>query len=294
MSSLDVSASVKFILPTQPLLRYVSTYYFFEIDTGSAGEQEDLLHPEWASAHFTLKGSLRGSIVTEEPVPTAAANITGPTMKASRIFCGSMFLVGIGMLPLGWYRLVPCPAERWANRVGGLEEEPEFGLFKKIWDEMQGMTDPAEIAALFDDVLMGAVTRPDALENDIENMHAAFANPDVRSVADLCNVTKISQQRLERLSRRVFGFPPKRLLRRQRFLRTLGAIMLDPDLKWSAALDEHYFDQAHFNRDFQEFMGMSPGQYLAMPRPVSIASTQGRAAHVGHPLQALQGPGLSH
>ncbi|MGH8336727.1 MAG: helix-turn-helix domain-containing protein, partial [Gammaproteobacteria bacterium] len=116
---------------------------------------------------------------------------------------------------------------------------------------------------------------------------------DISSVADLADATGISQQRLERLSRRVFGFPPKRLLRRQRFLRTLGTVMMDPELKWTAALDDQYFDQAHFNRDFQEFMGMSPSGYLAMQRPISIASTLARAEHIGHPLQALQGPGLS-
>ena len=38
---------------------------------------------------------------------------------------------------------------------------------------------------------------------------------------------------------------------------------------------------------------MTPGQYLTMPRPISIAATLARAKHVGHPLQALQGPGLS-
>jgi AraC-like DNA-binding protein len=293
MSALGEEGPVQFILPAQSLLRYVSTYYFFKIENADAGEQEDLLHPEWASAHFTLSGSSRGNIVTEPMLSMSPAHLTGPTSKASRIFCSSMFLVGIGILPMGWYRLVKCPADRWANRVGDLNDVPEFDLFLKIWDNMQDMTDPVEMAAFFDDILMRAITGPDPLEEDIENMHAALANPCIRSVADLSAITGISQQRLERLSRRVFGFPPKRLLRRQRFLRTLGRIMLDPELKWSAALDDHYFDQAHFNRDFQEFMGMSPSKYLAMPRPISIPSTLARAIHVGHPLQALQGPGLS-
>jgi methylphosphotriester-DNA--protein-cysteine methyltransferase len=252
-----------------------------------------LLHPEWASVHYTVSGSSRGSIVGEPPLLTPDVNLTGPTGKAARIFFEELRLIGIGLLPLGWYRLVGCPAERWANKVGELETVPEFSLFQKIWTELKGLNDPQEIAALFDRMLSEQITIADPLEVEIENIHEALANPDISSVADLANVAGIGQQRLERLSRRVFGFPPKRLLRRQRFLRTLGSVMMDPELKWSAALDDQYFDQAHFNRDFQEFMGMSPGQYLAMPRPISIAATLARAEHVGHPLQALQGPGLS-
>lgn len=292
MPPLNPIQPVSFILPTLALRRYVSTYYFFDVPAKADGEHQDLLHPEWASAHFTLAGASRGSIVTEAPQPTPELNITGPTGKAVRIFFHELRLVGIGILPLGWYRLIGCPADRWANKVGDLEVS-EFRLFKKLWDEMQGLDDAAEMAALFDDLLIQAIKGPDPLESDIENVHMALADPDISSVADLAGVAGISQQRLERLSRRVFGFAPKRLLRRQRFLRTLGNVMLDPELKWTAALDDQYFDQAHFNRDFQEFMGMSPSQYLAMPRPISIAATLARAEHIGHPLQALQGPGLS-
>lgn len=292
MSSLRTDAPVSFILPAHALRRYVSTYYFFDFKS-DGGEMEDLLHPEWASAHYTLSGASRGSIVGDPPVPTPEVNMTGPTGKAARIFFTELNLVGIGLLPLGWYRLVGCPAERWANRVSEIDGAGEFALFGKIWKEMQGLSDADQMAALFDHLLLQAVPGPDALEVEIENFHEALANPDISSVADLAGATGIGQQRLERLSRRIFGFPPKRLLRRQRFLRTLGNVMMDPELKWSAALDDQYFDQAHFNRDFQEFMGMSPSQYLAMPRPISIGATLARAKYVGHPLQALQGPGYS-
>jgi AraC-like DNA-binding protein len=292
MPPLSAAAPVSFILPVHSLRRYVSTYYFFDFKSDS-GELEDLLHPEWASAHYTLSGSSRGSIVGDPPVPTPDVNMTGPTGKAARIFFTELNLVGIGLLPLGWYRLVGCPAERWANKVREIDGVSEFALFGKIWDEMQGLSDAEQMAALFDHLLLQAIAGADPLEAEIENIHEALANPDISSVADLAEVTGIGQQRLERLSRKIFGFPPKRLLRRQRFLRTLGNVMMDPELKWSAALDDQYFDQAHFNRDFQEFMGMSPSQYLAMRRPISIGATLARAKYVGHPLQALQGPGFS-
>jgi AraC-like DNA-binding protein len=283
---------VHFILPALALRRYVSTYYFFDF-TSETGEMEDLLHPEWASAHYTITGSSRGSIIGDPPLPTPDINMTGPTGKAARIFFEQLKMVGIGLLPLGWYRLVGCPADRWANKVSAIEGVAEFRLFENIWREMRGLEDPQLLAQLFDEMLARAIRVADPLEIEIENIHEALANPDISSVSDLSELTGIGQQRLERLSRRIFGFPPKRLLRRQRFLRTLGSVIMDPELKWSVALDDQYFDQAHFNRDFQEFMGMAPGQYLAMPRPISIATTLARAEHVGHPLQALQGPGLS-
>jgi Helix-turn-helix domain len=292
MSSLTQQNTVHFILPAQPLRRYVSTYYFFRIETDGDQEQEDLLHPEWASARFTLSGSSRANIVTEPAVPMPPNNVTGPTGMASRIFCKSMTLAGIGILPLGWRRLIKAPANRWANRAGDLGH-PEFFLFQEIGNTLKGLNDPEEMADIFNNVLTRAISGHDALEQDIETIHKTLADPAIRSVADMAAVTDIGQQRLERICRRVFGFPPKKLLRRQRFLRTLGSVMMEPNLKWSAALDDQYFDQAHFSRDFQEFMGMTPSQYLAMPRPISIPATLARAAQVGHPLQALQGPGTS-
>jgi AraC-like DNA-binding protein len=224
-----------------------------------------------------------------DPIP--AASLTGPTGKAAMVRFENIRLVGIGFLPLGWYRLIGCPANRWANKVGSVHEHPEFALLAKLHSEIRRLTDTEQMAALFDHMLLPSVIDPDPLEAEIERIHHNIANPDIGSVSELAAITGISQQRVERLARRVFGFPPKLLLRRQRFLRTLAKVMEHPDLKWSAALDDQYFDQAHFNREFQQFMGMTPRQYLAMPRSTSIITTQTRGRDLGHLLQALQGPG---
>lgn len=292
MPALGSDGAVSYILPAHALRRYVSAYYFFDFKSDN-GELQDLLHPEWASARYMLSGSSRGGIVGDPPQPFLGHNVTGPTGKAARIFFSDLNMVGIGLLPLGWYRLVNCPADRWANKVGALGDADEFALFRKIGDNIENLRQPEEIAAVFDQLLLEATSSADPFEIVIESIHEALADPEINSVADLAEKTGVERQRLERLSRRIFGFPPKRLLRRQRFLRTLGRVMLEPELKWSDAMDNHYFDQAHFNRDFQEFMGMTPRQYLAMPRPITIAANLARAAYLGHPLQALQGPGFS-
>ncbi len=289
MPELSDASPVNFILPASPLQRYLSTYYFLDTGTDSS-EQEDFLYPEWAAVRFNMRGAATGNIVGLEPLNIPADSITGPTGKAALVRFRNVRIVGLGLLPLGWYRVVGCPADRWANRVAAVEDAPEFSLLARLRREIEGVEDPEQMAALFDHLLLQVITSPDPLEADIECIHQAIANPDISNVGELSEATAISTQRLERLSRRIFGFPPKLLLRRQRFLRTLATAMAHPELKWSDALDRHYYDQAHFNREFHQFMGMSPGQYLAMPRLISIASNRTRAQIVGQLLQALQVP----
>jgi AraC-like DNA-binding protein len=58
------------------------------------------------------------------------------------------------------------------------------------------------------------------------------------------------------------GIAPKRYARLARFGRVLRRLERQPDTAWAAlALDAGYADQAHFNRDFRAFAGISPGRY---------------------------------
>lgn len=290
MSALSEIGQYGFILPTPALRKYITTYYFFEIETTDGRDLADVLHPEWASARFMLEGTIDASIVPHPPQPVPLASLTGPTLRACHIRCGKAKMAGIGMLPLGWYRLIGADASKRANQVFDVNNDPAFAVFASIWRQIKGMNDPEHIAATFDARLLAALDAPDAREGDIEALHRALTDPDMADVAQLAESLNMPSQRIERLSRRVFGFPPKRLLRRQRFLRSLAVRLLDPELRWSHVMDAQYHDQAHFSRDFHDFMGMSPRAYLDMPRPISRSAIRARMEALGQPLQVLQRP----
>lgn len=87
-------------------------------------------------------------------------------------------------------------------------------------------------------------------------------------VAALCDETGWSRRHLAARFRAQVGVTPKALGRLLRFERAVGALRTGPepgDLG-RLALDCGYYDQAHFNRDFRAFAGMSPGAYLALRR----------------------------
>jgi AraC-like DNA-binding protein len=85
----------------------------------------------------------------------------------------------------------------------------------------------------------------------------------------------------------MFGFAPKLLLLRQRFLRTLHVLRTRLDEPWAKLLDAAYSDQSHFVRDFHRFMGMSPTAYFKRPHPVLDPAALLRMREIGESLQGL-------
>jgi AraC-like DNA-binding protein len=60
---------------------------------------------------------------------------------------------------------------------------------------------------------------------------------------------------------RELGMPPKAIARLLRFERAVERLRGGADLG-DVALDSGYYDQAHFNRDFKQFAGLTPTEYV--------------------------------
>ena len=79
-------------------------------------------------------------------------------------------------------------------------------------------------------------------------------------VADLAEEVGWSRRHLAARFREHVGLPPKALARILRFERAAERLRRGADLA-DAALDSGYYDQAHFNRDFRAFAGVTPTEY---------------------------------
>ena len=89
------------------------------------------------------------------------------------------------------------------------------------------------------------------------------------------------------MSLRAFGFTPKLLMRRARFLRSLHAVAQAPVAARATAIDPSYTDYSHFVRDAQHFLGMSPQAFLKLDTPLLRQSLALRQSVLGAPAQAL-------
>jgi AraC-like DNA-binding protein len=83
------------------------------------------------------------------------------------------------------------------------------------------------------------------------------------SVEDLSYKTGVSNRQLLRQFDHFVGLSPKEFARITKFLHSLNTLAKRPaDSLTSIAYQSGYYDQAHFIRDFKEYSGLTPGEYL--------------------------------
>ncbi|WP_338446678.1 helix-turn-helix domain-containing protein [Pelagerythrobacter marensis] len=291
VASAQCDIAVRFHAPPADLARFFTTFYRVEIVVPGGRRVADALQPEWGNLRF-FTGDLPVSRSSGgDLVENADFVATGPSSGPLDFTLGNTRLWGIGLLPLGWTTFVGQPAHLLANRVFDGRAEPAFAAFVPLADDLTGEADRAHdeyerLVRFF---------RHDAPRHDPEDpriaaIHAMLLDDDIGDVAAMARRAGLTTRTLERLTRRAFGFPPKLLLRRQRFMRSLSAFMLDPKANWSGSIDGRYYDQSHFVRDCHRFLGVTPSEYAAMDHPVMASFVRERHRLYGSAVQTLDRP----
>lgn len=285
----DCVVDARFFAPPPDLEGCLTSIYRLDLSVERGRRVVDWLQPEWGNLRV-FSGDLPTAQVGDGPAVTDACfTVTGPSSRAGRFEIGQTRMWGIGLLPLGWARFVARPAASYANLLADAARHADFGCFAalpRVFGERPD--DDIEFARVVD--VLRTCGRSVLDEAKIRAVHGAMVELGLATVADFAAHAGLSVRALERVCRRHFGFAPKLLLRRQRVMRSLAAWMIGGMGRWSPVIDELYTDQAHFNHEFHEFMGMGPSEYAALPHPILSAFMEQRAKTWGSAAQTLDRP----
>lgn len=264
--------AVRYALPDRALFDFVPVY--LEVDVAS-DEALDLLPPDMPSLQFSITGEWRiGATPTTLGAALETSGLRGTSSKAQWI-SGAGIGFCIGLNPLVWPGLFGKRAVDLHDRV-----VPIAGYLDPNWSELVRAVCAAadftgRVAAA--NAFLVNVPKPvvrETLQSRLMAIRLALADPDCGSVGELAERTGISTRQLERVCANCFGFPPKTLIRRERFRRMLHRADAMSYRQWRDFVDLQYVDQSHMIRDFKYFMGMPPSQYFALDRPIVSAAFQ--------------------
>ncbi len=288
-------ASVTYHLPAERLREAITSYYLVKV-TGP-GTVRDQIFPEWPNFRMILSGRWDAEFPGEAPERLPTNGMSGALERSMWVEGSAGLIVGVGLMPQGWPRLTTQPAEAFTNRLAPMAEVVGRAVAEDLFRRLQAAAADDEggeggddaLYAVLDEVLSSILR--DAAEADlVAAAHAALQDPGVQTVSDWAAAFGLSSRQLERFSLKYFGLSPKRLLRRQRLLRTLAAMRETGDGTWSQALDGQFTDQAHFIHEFNYYMGSTPKQYMARVQPIMAEAWKRRKALLGSPVQVLQPP----
>ena len=275
----------------EDLQPYVSGYSLYVVGETGGEPHRGAFEPAGPSLRISIQGGAgwRVRFASGDWLVPPQVALFGPNSEIIWSESGPGYLIGVGIRPRGWRRLFRDTAKDWADRIGS----PPFvhpDAIDRLTERFSALGSDEDVASAFTDVLRESLSPRDEDEQTIASIEAALVDPAITTVAELTERTALGVRTLQRLSDRVFGFSPKVLLRRARFLRSLHAIRAAPPRAWGTAIDPSYTDYSHFIRDAQYFLGMSPQAFLEHDMPLLRRSLLLRETVLGTPAQALDPP----
>jgi AraC-like DNA-binding protein len=134
-----------------------------------------------------------------------------------------------------------------------------------IVDQLAVGPTPQAQAHSLDVALLARLNPPEHLNRLLTATQQLTYAPKLPAMRALADTVNLSQKHFERLFTRYIGFRPSLFARIMRFQRALHNALAQPRalVLSQLALNAGYYDQAHFTRDFKQFSGSAPVEFLS-------------------------------
>lgn len=280
--------AIRYDQPDPKLADYVTGYHLYAASGPGAMGLENWFLPGTANVRVTLgAGPIAVSIGRFRSDPLPQASLFGPTSHAIHTVTHGGVMIGFGISALGWSRFFDGPADRYADRIEPLDAAARPGFAGRLVAMLSAVRDEHGVKPALDRFLLAEIG-PEVADEDLIRSIARMVTDDLpNAVADTAAAWGMSPERLRRLCKRHFGFVPKTLLIRARFLRSLVPLIEAKGEIDYSNIDPGYVSASHFLRDAHAVLGTTPRRFLHAQTEFLVASLRARAAVLGSATQAL-------
>jgi AraC-like DNA-binding protein len=266
-------------LPSAELSHFVSRYHVVSGQQADEAEQFDMALYDRPFLRIARLGTWAAEVGgtdqwTELPAMTFAGSVSRRVPLRVR---GPFHLFGVAFRPAGWKALFDRPASDFTDNILPFREVWGSGA-DRLQDAVLRFGSERDIIRAFEDEAFRQLDRIgtwriSAAMGEFERIARADCT---RQVKDVAAQLHLSPRQFERLSLNCFGLSPKLVLRISRFLNMASAMVGLGDQHDEELAELRFFDQSHRNREFRQFIGMTPQQFLQTPLPLFRASLNAR------------------
>lgn len=258
--------SFQFIQPSALLTPYVKHYWFMKIN-GAAQVSERVI-PTGMMCLMFHRGERLFSSAAKQLQPQAFLSGQG-TGYTDLSYSGTIDMISVEFRPAGtkaFFRLPMIELNGQSVTINDLSDPQLTELEKQLADTADAIT----CVHLIEQFLYKRLYQLEA--HNLQRINAAMQSifSGQQNVELLAQTACLGYKQFKRVFAEYVGANPKDYLRVIRFQKALHTLQMQPDISLTQlAYECGYYDQAHFIKEFKQFCGYTPTEYMAICAPHS-------------------------
>ena len=252
--------------PSHPdLSSWVSCYWTLEVPAESDPQKQRIVPDGCIEMAFILGDDVRRYTSETEFILQPRSMVLGQTIRPFLIQpTGYVNTFAIRFYPYGFSSFVDVPIERLANKETPIHELFDNDLAKELEVQVTRAASTEERIEIIDRFLLDRLSEKRTIDRIVINaVDTLLAMKGNAAVGHIANADLVTQRQLQRKFLKQVGIGPKQLGKVIRFRSALKRILdRNTGTLTDIAYEADYYDQAHFIKDFKEYTGTTPKQFL--------------------------------
>lgn len=251
--------------PNSDLESLISCYWTLEVPAESESQKQRIIPDGTIEMAFILGNDIKRYTSEKEFIIQPRAMVIGQTIEPFYIEpTGYVNTFAIRFYPYGFANFVNMPIKDLANKETPIEllfgEKTANDLERKIIEA----TNSSERIEIIENFLLDKLNEKTTIDTIVKTtIDTLLATNGSASISTILKEDLSKRRQLERNFKKQIGVSPKQLGKVIR-LQTALKMLLNKKSEnlTDIAYESEYFDQAHFTKDFKEFTGINPQEFL--------------------------------
>jgi AraC-like DNA-binding protein len=250
--------------PHPDLSALVKFYWTLEVPFDPSNQRQKIIPDGCIEMTFNLEDGIKRYTSENDFIVHPCAMVMGQRTKSYFIEpLGNVNSFAICFYPYGFANFVCTPLENLVDVETPIEslfgETPAKELEQKI---IQAASTQKRIEVI-ETFLLNKLHQNKTIENLVKTtVDTLLATNGSSSINQILRNDLSKRRQLERNFRKQVGISPKQLGKVLRLQTALKMLLNNNESLTNIAYESEYFDQAHFIKDFKEFTGTTPKEFL--------------------------------
>ena len=251
--------------PHPDLESLVSCYWTLEVPAENDAERQRIIPDGCIELAFILGDDIKRYTTQDEFILQPRAMVLGQTIEPFYIEpTGYVNTFAIRFYPYGFANFVTMPIENLANKETPIELLFGDNTAKELEQKIIQATDINQRIEIIENFLLDKLNQKTTIDNIVKmTIDALLSTNGSASINTILKEDLSKRRQLERNFKKQIGVSPKQLGKVIRIQTALKLLLNEQsDNLTNIAYQSEFYDQAHFIKDFKEFTGINPKEFL--------------------------------